>query len=67
VDIDQTNTQKFNLDDVNALVSHLPKEQQRTFYEILTTALQPGKAPGGSGKVKSKPARYGASTHGFCM
>lgn len=57
MEVEGSMNHKLSLDDISALVAHLPKEQQRTFYDILTTALQPGKVPGGSGKVKSKPAQ----------
>jgi len=44
-------THKVGLDDLSALISSLPAESQRTFYEIIAAALQRKKVSGGSAKT----------------
>lgn len=49
--IDQTNTQKFDLEDIRALVSPLPPEEQQKFFAVLTTALQRAEVSSRKGEV----------------
>jgi hypothetical protein len=50
--IDQTTTQKFDLEDIRALVSPLPPEEQQKFFEVISTALQRGEVSESQGKVQ---------------